>query len=172
MQYVPECMQIHDMMLQYSCRMFQNACRIAEWSRMFKHACRMFQNACSMFQNAYRSMILYAITKAWLQLHKLACSYIGLHAVIYKLTCSSFLRLSSSQEFRSACFFFFNEGFPNQELGCWNFRTTVSNYFKRLALQNLIFLIKMPQANPKTEKYPDSNWDFHKTCFNCKNSSC
>ena len=45
-----------------------------------------------------------------MQLHKLACSYISLHAVpwawiqFYELVCNSFLCLSSSQEFRSACF--------------------------------------------------------------------
>ena len=44
-----------------------------------------------------------------MQLHKFAYSYMSLHAVpwacmqLHKLACSSFLRLSSSQEFRSAC---------------------------------------------------------------------
>ena len=44
-----------------------------------------------------------------MQLHKLTCSYISLRAdtwacmQLHELACSSFLRLSSSQEFRSAC---------------------------------------------------------------------
>ena len=54
-------------------------------------------------------IILHSDTQACTQLHKLACCYISLHAVAYacmqlhKLACSFFLRLSSSQEFCSAC---------------------------------------------------------------------
>ena len=113
MQKVSECSRIH-----------------AECSRMFQNACRMFQNdqvcmqnapvccsmhvecsknSCRMFQNACRSMSLHAGPWACMQLHKLACSYISLHAVtwgcmqFHELVCSSYLCLSSSQEFRSAC---------------------------------------------------------------------
>ena len=46
-----------------------------------------------------------------MQLHKLACRFMSLHAVpwnymkYHELACSSLLCLSSSQEFRSACLF-------------------------------------------------------------------
>ena len=70
---------------------------------------------------AFSSLILHAVTWACMQFPDLACSYMRLHAVtwacmslhrvpwacmqLHKLACSSFLRLSSSQEFRSACFY-------------------------------------------------------------------
>ena len=92
----------------------------AEYSRMHAKCSRIFQNACRMFQNVPECMqicelkcshiSLHAVTKAFMQLCKLAFSFISLHAVsltcmqFHELVCSSFLCLSSSQEFRSACF--------------------------------------------------------------------
>ena len=127
---VPECSRMH-----------------VECPKMFQNACRMFQNTCIMFQNVLECMqifqnfpecmekvpastsLLYAGLWACMQLHKLTCSYISLHAVtralmqVRKLSCSSlslhevpwacmqfhelvrssFFCLSSSQEFCSAC---------------------------------------------------------------------
>ena len=97
----------------------------AECSRMFQNVSECMQ-VCDL---ACSYISLYAVTEACMQLHKLACSYISLHAVTWacmqlhkhtcsyislhavtwacmqflELACSSFLRLSSSQEFRSAC---------------------------------------------------------------------
>ena len=103
------------------CKMFLD---VPECSRMHAKYSRMLQNelACSY-------MSLHSDTWTCMQLHKLTCSYISLHTVtwacmqfpelayscmslhavlwaylqLHELACSSFLRLSSSQEFRSAC---------------------------------------------------------------------
>ena len=100
-----------------------------ECSRRHSECFRMHAECFRMFQNACRSKSLHAITWACLQLCKLKCSYISLHEVtwacmqfpelalqfpelhevrwaymkLHELVCSSFLCLSSSQEFRSAC---------------------------------------------------------------------
>ncbi len=60
---------------------------------------------------AYSYISLHIVTKACMQVYELACSSLSLHEVpwtciqFHDLLCSSFLCLSSSQEFRSACSF-------------------------------------------------------------------
>ena len=80
---------------------------------------------------------LHAVISACMQLHELACSSLSLHAVPWtwssmslhevpwacmqfqQLPCSSFLCLSSSQEFRSACLFWTSNFFSVFSSHCW-----------------------------------------------------
>ena len=97
MQNVPEFSRMHAECIPESPECMKN---ISEYSRMHAKCSRIFQNACRMFQNVPECM----------QICELKCSHISLHAVtkafmqLCKLVYSSFLCLSSSQEFRSACF--------------------------------------------------------------------
>ena len=72
--------------MQNAWRMFQN----------FQECSRMFQNACKMFQSVLECSRMHACS-----LHEVSRACMRYH----ELVCSSFLCLSSSQEFRSACFF-------------------------------------------------------------------
>ena len=121
-------------MFQNACRNFQSACRI------FQNACRMFQNTCRMFQNVCR-------------MFKKACRSMSLHAGPWAC-CSSLLCLSSSQEFRSACFFF-------------NFWRIISLTIESCVLKkiktNWVYWTKMIHDNMK------SSWDERKRIHGKKN---
>ena len=116
-QNVPKCSKMY----AECSRMFQNVCRMHEdpWACMQLH------------KLPFSYISLHEITEACMLLQKLACSYISLNAIpwtymkfheltrsslslqavsracncmqFHELVCSSFLCLSSSQEFRSAC---------------------------------------------------------------------
>ena len=101
-----ECMQIHEFACSYICL------HAGPWACMQLH-----KLACSYIG-------LHAVTKAYMQLDTLACSYISFHAhavlwaymkfheliwifislQFHELVCNFYLCLSSSQEFRSACY--------------------------------------------------------------------
>ena len=90
-----------------------------------------------------------------MQLHELACSSLSLHSVpwtfmkFHELVCSSFLCLSSSQEFRSACFV----GAANK-----NFIVLVLFYLMILLSNKIILMVHIL-------------WHFH-TEGNIKTRSC
>ena len=71
LQNVPECYRI-----------FQNDTECyrmyAECSRMYEDSSRMYAECSRMFQNVFR---MHADPLACMQLHKLTCSYLSLHAV-------------------------------------------------------------------------------------------
>ena len=120
-QNVPECIHFHELACSYislhfnACRMLHN---VPECSIMHAECSRMFQNAGSyislqavmqacmeLHELACSFLSLHELLWAYMKFHELACSFISLHVHLqfYELVCSSFLCLSSSQEFRSAC---------------------------------------------------------------------
>ena len=95
--------------VQECSRMIQND---PEWSRMFQNnpeCFRMNVDPWACMHVDCKSMSLTAGPWAYIQVHELACRPMSLHAVtkacmkFHGLVCSSFLCLSSSREFGSAC---------------------------------------------------------------------